>query len=155
MGYIHYWQNACELDDEAWTDITAAVKRIITLGEREVTKAPGYSTATFTGHIKGPDGRGMPEFSQDHIFLNGDAPDFDHESFAIYRARSTEFCKTARKPYDLVVTACLAYLAAYHGFEVSSDGDAEDWVAGVRLADNAVGKPVPNPMIVNALAGST
>lgn len=154
MGYTHYWTNDWELDDEAWTDITAAVKRIITLGEREVTKAPGYSTATFTVHIKGPDGRGMPEFSQAYITLNGDAP-FDHESFAIYRARSTEFCKTARKPYDLVVTACLAYLATYHGFEVSSDGDAEDWIAGVRLANNAVGKPVPNPVIVNALAGST
>lgn len=38
------------------------------------------------------------------------------------------FCKTARKPYDLMVTACLILYKQYFPYvEVSSDGDNEDW----------------------------
>lgn len=47
--------------------------------------------------------------------------------------------------YDVVVTAALTYLAAEHGFEVSSDGEAEDWEAGRKLATLALGKAFPNP----------
>ena len=37
-----------------------------------------------------------------------------------------DFCKTARKPYDIVVTACLAVLGE-HGLAITSDGDEQDW----------------------------
>ncbi len=54
----------------------------------------------------------------------------------------------------MVVVATLAYLAVKWGFEVSSDGDAEDWEAGVALANEVIGDPIPNPMIVAELVGN-
>jgi hypothetical protein len=51
------------------------------------------------------------------------------------------------------VTAILTYLAAKWGFEVSSDGDVDDWTAGVELAGEALGREFPNPLIVEQLVG--
>jgi len=73
---------------------------------------------------------------------------FSHETFSIEREVEPKkemgidnknttfgFCKTARKPYDVMVTACLI-LYKYH-FEklvqISSDGDPEEWDTGWRL----------------------
>lgn len=58
------------------------------------------------------------------------------------------FCKTARKPYDTVVVACLAILKYRLGnaVEVSSDGTAGDWVNGVLLARRVIKRKVPNPL---------
>jgi hypothetical protein len=55
-----------------------------------------------------------------------------HETFAIQRKRKVkkfEFCKTAGKPYDLMVCTCLILLKWYFKDKVSisSDGDMEDW----------------------------
>ena len=60
----------------------------------------------------------------------------------------TGFCKTAYKPYDIVVTACLVILQYRLGdaIQVSSDGGAVDWVAGVNLARSVIRCKVPNPI---------
>jgi hypothetical protein len=46
-----------------------------------------------------------------------------------------DFCKTARKPYDAVVTACLILLKQTYGdaVEVSSDGSWSEWQDGRDL----------------------
>jgi hypothetical protein len=48
-----------------------------------------------------------------------------------------DFCKTARKPYDLPVCACLIVLQHYFGdqFRVSSDGgiDTQSWPSAREL----------------------
>jgi hypothetical protein len=51
------------------------------------------------------------------------------------------FCKTARKPYDMVVVACLIVLQANLGdnVEVGSDGDSLDWAAGHSLVVSVLG----------------
>ena len=52
----------------------------------------------------------------------------DHESFFLTpETTNWNFCKTARKPYDLLV--CAVLLSAYNilGYELSSDGGFEDW----------------------------
>jgi hypothetical protein len=58
------------------------------------------------------------------------------------------FCKTAMKPYDIVVTACLAILKYRLGdaIQVSSDGDASDWEAGTKLACKVLRRKVLNPI---------
>ena len=45
------------------------------------------------------------------------------------------FCKTARKPYDRYVTACLMLAKFYFKDDIiiSSDGDIEDWQEGIEL----------------------
>jgi hypothetical protein len=75
------------------------------------------------------------------IHINGKGED-GHEDFLL-RERFKKakeqwgFCKTAQKPYDLVVTAMLAVIEHYMGpelFSVSSDGWLDEWVNGVNLA---------------------
>jgi len=74
--------------------------------------------------------------------LNGIEP-YGHESFILSEARSDfEFCKTAAKPYDDVVTAILI-CAHYHAPEVftySSDGTSGEWQPGLELARLATGR---------------
>lgn len=67
-----------------------------------------------------------------------------HEDFCMrehFKENKAEFCKTARKPYDQVVVACLVVLKHYlgDGFAVESDGDAHEWVNGRDLAREALG----------------
>lgn len=58
------------------------------------------------------------------------------------------FCKTNSKPYDTVVTACLAVLKYRLGDAISlnSDGTAGDWISGVLLARRVLRRKVPNPI---------
>tara|TARA_R100000789_G_C2981113_1_gene143492 strand:- start:12 stop:653 length:642 start_codon:yes stop_codon:yes gene_type:complete len=50
------------------------------------------------------------------------------------------FCKTAYRPYDLVVTAVL--IALKHHFQearISSDGESSEWMDGMMLCNNILG----------------
>ena len=92
--------------------------------------------------LKGWDGTGLPEFTEDTICFNGDAEtNNDHETFRIDRNSEKQaraegskeelvfnFCKTARKPYDFFV--CVSLLRLKHFFpecQISSDGNTSDW----------------------------
>lgn len=78
------------------------------------------------------------------INFNG-VGDLSHESFELrdyYKNnRDFEFCKTAEKPYDVVVVACLIVLNHYLGdnIQVSSDGKTYDWFDGLELASSILG----------------
>jgi len=75
-----------------------------------------------------------PEFSTKLVNFNG-INDDAHETFYVkVNDSGFNFCKTARKPYDKVVTACLILLKHYFNFiEVSSDGDLDEWKYGIEL----------------------
>lgn len=162
MGYTHYWTQTRDFNEVEMRDICSAIRRIIkTAQKREVPCYGGINSEdTVVPTICGFDGTGAPTLNKDEISFNGQGPDFDHETFYFKAKRETPypggtlggaFCKTARKPYDVVVTACLTFLQADYGFEVSSDGVMEDWDAGVRLAEEALGRAFANPMIVEEL----
>lgn len=156
MGYTHYWSAPKNLDsDAAWDDVCAFVRGAIKEASGKPTTTAGGQYPGVSVVIRDGLGNGSPVITPVLFSINGDASqDLDHETFCIERGGGPDdFCKTARKPYDVVVTAVLAYLAAYYGLEVSSDGDAPDWEAGVALANRVAGKPVPNPMVVNVLSG--
>jgi hypothetical protein len=57
-----------------------------------------------------------------------------------------EFCKTARKPYDIMV--CCVLLAAKHHLKarvsVSSDGDLDEWQPAIDLYEKVLGRKAPN-----------
>jgi hypothetical protein len=156
MGYTHYWTQP-DLTADQMLDIGRQVKTIIkkaatmTAPYADYSAWPKVEDRTLQITICGGDGTGKPQITLDDITLNGQGPDMDHETFFISRGGHREFCKTARKPYDVVVVACLTFLAADYGFEVSSDGDVEDWEAGVELAEKALGRPFANPLIVEQL----
>jgi hypothetical protein len=81
---------------------------------------------------------GVGEGSHESLVIDRKRPPL--ESWQTREDRGLGFCKTARKPYDLAVTATLAYLSTvYEGlYDVSSDGDGRDWLNGVEAARRAL-----------------
>jgi len=146
MGYTHYWNfKPGTLKD--WEAKIADVDKIIAASKDKYELDLEGST-------------------DERIWLNGpeDARDLCHETFDMprkaggpaqrvadapeYRSAGMEgfdFCKTARKPYDDVVVACLCVLAET-GLDVSSDGDGEEWEEGRALAQEVLGRPIANPI---------
>ena len=134
MGYTHYWKPKGDINTAAWKRLTRAT--IDVLG---IAKKRGIA---IVGGLGEPDTE--PEITESLIVLNG-VP--DHETLCLERTpiaregcdRGYErfsFCKTARKPYDVVVTAILCLAEHYSDgfFGVSSDGDAAEWNDGLELA---------------------
>ena len=116
MGYTHYWTLENGIEASAWQEFLTGAKEII-------------ATAIDAGIF-------VADFSKDEtIHINGIGYGA-HEDFVI----STEdagydFCKTAQKPYDTVVTAILIHLkrSLKDGVIVKSDGNWNDWEAGRLL----------------------
>ena len=66
--------------------------------------------------------------------------DLSHETFVLKRT-CKEFCKTARKPYDVIVKAVLLLGVSLfpENFKVSSDGDYDDWHGAEKLLQDVFG----------------
>jgi hypothetical protein len=121
MGFTHYWDRPSELPAKKFA---AAVKDCRVL------------LTHLAVPLAGRDGTGPAIFRADEIGFNGLGPDA-YETFAVARMlpnrlgepRIFEFCKTARRPYDLCVQAALIVLKQHLGGEisVSSDGEDADW----------------------------
>ena len=129
MGYTHYWYRKVGEDhnQKEWNTFGVQALRIVNKSEIPLGDW---------------DGENRPIFNFDRIELNGIGED-GHEPLILhrevpeqpsYRADEPdyfEFCKTACKPYDLVVTAILLlYKHYFPTVKVSSDGDVENWKDG-------------------------
>lgn len=129
MGYTHYFAGL-----RATPEVIEDARRII-----------AASSVT----ICGPKGQGLPILNEaEGIRLNG----FEAagEAYETFHLRGTEdpkhpgtawFCKTENRPYDEVVTAILiaAAVRTMAGDSgVRSDGEWDDWSAGVDLFEAAV-----------------
>jgi len=134
-GYTHYWtwhQKPSDIDLKA---CVVDMRRIV-----EVR----------TNLLVGPDGSGSVILDPLHVDLNGVGDD-GHEPFVFPGELGFNFCKTAGKPYDEVVTACL--LVARDHFpedilSIDSDGSWSDgdWQEGTKLYTTVLGRPARNPM---------
>lgn len=112
--------------------------------------------------IKGGVGEDEPKINQYGIWLNGDgSKDLNHETFSIdlfetgsfntiEKLKNEEifgFCKTAHKPYDLVV--CASLMAFKHhlkrDFEISSDGSLEygEWNEAIEFYEKLFKRKTP------------
>jgi len=69
-----------------------------------------------------------PELTDNHLVLQG------FETFCIERSGSADFCKTGRRPYDILVCASLLILHK-HGVttKVRTDGYAKDWMPALTF----------------------
>ena len=129
MGYTHYWKfNKGMKEDEA-KKVLEEVKHLVSVLPEFSTTAGGYHTED---KIELGDGWGEKEpiFNEDEILFNGKAYNgLDHEGFHVdFKNPTGDFCKTARKPYDMLVCLCLISLKNnVKGFSFSSDGDLDDW----------------------------
>jgi hypothetical protein len=117
MGYTHYFQLHNEPTQTRWQSFTSGVSSIIRTSNVQLEA----------------------EVTDSRIVLNGIGAD-SHETFVIEKGSVRwNFCKTARKDYDEVVTAVLI-LARYvfPDFSLSSDGTWEEWRTGRELFTKAM-----------------
>lgn len=133
MGYTHYWdfnhkRNSAKADQIKFEKACIAISKALHTYQKTVSddaRLSGYSAHTKPGSYGG-------------IHFNGKG-ELSHEDFSLleyFKENEGGFCKTAYKPYDTAVVAALILLKHYMGgaVEVSSDGDASDWLEGLRLA---------------------
>ena len=131
MGYTHYWSHPAS-DKESFAKFGKDVRAVL-----KKTKVKTQFE---------DDNPREPEINEEFIRFNGEGRDA-HETFVVKRSgEDFGFCKTARKPYDEVVTACLL-CAVDHlpGFSVSSDGIWAEWADGAALYEKATGRKAKMP----------
>jgi hypothetical protein len=141
MGYTHYWTQTRDFTHEEWSQIREDMEALL----KDVQHVQGIPLANGNGELGT-----SPDISDKRIFFNG-AGDGSHETFCLYRVRPPkqahherrgwDFCKTARKPYDLAVTAALCYLATVTdpiSHSVGSDGNGRDFIDGYFEARSAL-----------------
>lgn len=129
MGYTHYFEGLT-----ATPGVLEDARRII---------------AATTVTVCGPQGQGLPILNEEEgIRLNGFGA--AGEAYETFRLRGTaepeypataRFCKTENRPYDEVVTAILIAAAVrVIGVDprLRSDGEWDNWSAGVALYEKAV-----------------
>jgi len=125
MGYTHYMRQSNEIDQETFDQISEDC--------RKVCEAADIPLAYEFNMVA------KPVFGPDVIRFNGVGDD-GHETFLVNRIDSL-FCKTAHKPYDDVVCACMIVFNHYLGdkVKITSDGDNDDWDLGRELCEKVLG----------------
>jgi hypothetical protein len=135
MGYTHYWDRIDVVDVETYEAIIKDIKKVLpfVLGDFE---------------IAGFDGKGRAMMEKGRINFNG-LGDEGHENFYFPRMHGSNqfnFTKTARKPYDLLVTICLSIMKVHMpvGIHVVTDGENEDWEPAFKICSNILGHEYDN-----------
>lgn len=128
MGFTHYFGgHAKSHPQKKWDAFIKDCRKLYkNMPEHSLSAGGHYSNEPLL--LCGVSDSDAPEFSKDRILFNG-CGDLGHETFHLSRKASEgDFCKTARKPYDLMVTACLVlYKAYFPKVGIGSDGDIADW----------------------------
>ncbi len=133
MGYTHYWEKRGDVNEESYAAALKDIAKIV-ISEKAIL-------------ANGSGDKGSKPKVSGGITFNG-IGDESHETFALppkAKMLASDFCKTNQKPYDVVVVAALSRLAEVEGIKIGSDGDAEEWKAGVALASKVLGRKVANP----------
>lgn len=120
MGYTHYWRQRRNFTAAEWAAIVA--------GFKAMRRPAGVRIAD--GH-----GKGQPKITDLVIEFNGvdQGVWLAHEGMglSLYASQPSDFCKTERKPYDILVTGLLllASHVAPSAIQIDSDGDMDglDW----------------------------
>ena len=146
MGYTHYYTQNRDLTPEEWQELTATFAHML-------DHLPGHSTSA------GGDYANEPlliesEVNGRSLIFNGQGQ-LGHETFYLDReGHGSHFCKTARKPYDLLVCAVLLAVSeiAPGALTVKSDGemDGAEWQPAREFLRNLslLSPEVTNPSAV-------
>lgn len=128
MGYTHYWDEP-QTDEKKWNDFLKDCKKIVEYGVEKGVLADWDGSKDLDLSNVEKDGISFNGWGND----NGDAHETCHFPAFESMGGGFTFCKTAQKPYDLYVTACLTVFHSYFG-SVRSDGEAYEWSNGVHMA---------------------
>lgn len=149
MGYTHYYKRTVnEIPEDKWNAFLNDVKQVACRFSLCVPQSIQFITdhKGITNDIKIPIGDGggegsSPEFTKDSVCFNGVGDD-SHETLGINRVDGSDFdfCKTAHKPYDLLVTATLSLFKHHFGdsVTVSGDGGPEGFQKGLDLVNETL-----------------
>ena len=178
MGYSVYHELKKEIPQETWAKIIKDCKKLYKKMPEYSNFSDEYKNMPLL--LNGCSCYRKPQFTMKHIYFNGgscslenrkkaplgywiDDPDkgLSHETFEICpkfqkhydgKLSGYSFCKTARKPYDLMVKAVLLVCEHYlkDDIEISCDGDGEDWVEAAKFILNVLGW-VPESVVVALL----
>ena len=133
MGYTHYWTyNKSNNDAEQFAKAVEEIKKLLA--------APHYLLKNIS--LCGVADNAVPILEDGVVFLNGVGNE-SHEDFYInVNEHEVGFCKTARKPYDLVVMLCLiAFANNLKRFTFSSNGDFnKEWLPARKLYEKEIRK---------------
>lgn len=146
MGYTHYLRFNKAVAKRKFSKASADVKKAF-----ELIKAEFPNIA-----IKGGSGENEPQIDKDAICFNGDASkEEDYETFAVRVGdNGSNFCKTARQPYDVYVCVACLILKEHFGDDLCLTsggirGDDEDkgvdlnlLLGGKYRLDNDWQKPI-------------
>ena len=133
MGYTHYWTQTRDFTEEEWAQIREDMEALL----KDVQHLQGIPLANAMGEPGT-----SPLISDEVIQFNGVGTD-SHETFAVYRRKPKvgDFCKTARKPYDLAAVAALCHFATVPdpaALDANSDGCGREWLDGLEEARRAL-----------------
>lgn len=146
MGYTHYWtfnkgkRGTTAETEAAYQQAMLDCAKVVRYYYEREGGISGYTAHTKPGTYGGLNFNGKGEDGHEPFIMREHYNQNDRSSF----------CKTARKPYDILVTACLAVLAYRLGDAVSiySDGDVDDWQDGVNLAQTILRRKVTVPTTI-------
>ena len=143
MGYSHYFSIKGEVTPEMYKEFVAEAHEIL----RTADIYTGIDVADAMGEV-------MSAWQADNeaVSFNGYGEN-SHETFYVTPSSAGfNFCKTAEKPYDAVVVACLIAMGRAYGdaVKISSDGNASDWADGSHLYQMAVQRTAIIPLPVSA-----
>ncbi len=140
VGYTHYYSKVGTSPDDSlrFEMFSNGARRIIeyAIANEGIQIADGMGEQL-----------GQWQCTNETVWFNGYGPD-SHETFNwSIDSSGFEFTKTARKPYDAVVTACLIHLKDIYGdlVNIGSDGNWSEWQDGARLYRNATGLTASAP----------
>lgn len=141
MGYTHYWSRKAKFSENEWLALKERVSKIINWANEHGIKMVSKADCDLSY---------LSIIDDNFIQLNG-YEDEGHECFVIEREfnkrNPSDFCKTARKPYDIAV--CMTLLVIYDLnpdlLEISSDGDwNSDWKDAREAYAEIFGKEIDN-----------
>lgn len=128
MGYTHYWEFKSNPKD-------------IKDGDKKFKKSVALlkkCLKNISVELAGGSGTGKPVFTGTKVCFNG-LDDDSYESCYLALDNSDfkfDFCKTARKPYDVAVCLTLLCFKKFFGddFKYSSDGNMDDegWALAIE-----------------------
>jgi nitric oxide synthase oxygenase domain/subunit len=138
MGYTHYWSYKEVASNDSISKILDEIKKL--LNENNLMKL-----------ITSEDLNIVPIFNKELILFNG-IEQFAGDIFLFDFTEPNEyiFCKTNRKPYDIIVSLVLLSLSNnIHEFTFSSDGTLEDWNFAIYTYEKYIRSYERNDIINN------
>ncbi len=151
MGYTHYFLHE-RTTVEKWKKIIKDCEKLVSNTPKHTDSAGGYY---LDDKLELSDWREEEKdylkwegdidrvIGEEDICFNGFPEKLSHEPFILDRVGpgGFSFCKTARKPYDLIVCACLITYNFHSSstIKISSDGDWEDWAPAMKFVEEVLG----------------